>query len=373
MSPSRFRAAAVLVAASLVLAACGGDEEPAPAPSPSPSPSPTQTTTAALTGEPTTDEEVLERPALAVKVENSPAARPQAGLAEADIVFEELVEGGITRFMALYNSTLPDAVGPIRSGRFVDAEVLPPFQAILGLSGAAPVVVEAIERAGITTVYDDGDGDPFYRESGRRAPHNLFADPADLIDAAADEVPPASPAFAYDTDLPEGAEGCPALPSPRRGPTSAPRSPAPAPAESPSCPGAGDAITIRMSGASVTGWEFDERTRTYIRSQNGEPFEDAGGDLIAADNVVVLGMRVGPGGGADPAGNPLTDTQVLGKGRGVVLRDGHWYAIRWEKADALSHFRLLDRSGRDFPLTPGRTWLHLAPAEALPEAPATTP
>jgi hypothetical protein len=365
----------VLVAASLVVVACGGDEEPAPAPSPSPSPSPTQGPTAALTGEPTTDEEVLVRPTLAVKVENSPAARPQAGLAEADIVFEELVEGGITRFIALYNSTLPDAVGPIRSGRFVDAEVLPPFRAILALSGAAPVVIESIERAGITTLYDDGDGEPFYRESDRRAPHNLFADPSDLIAAVEDEVPPASPVFSYDTDLPPGAEGCPASPSSTRGAISAPRSPAPAPgpATATACPGAGDAIEIRMSGASVTGWEFDARTQTYIRFQNGEPFEDAGGDLVAADNVVVLGMRVGPGGGADPAGNPLTATQVLGEGPGVVLRGGHWYDITWEKPDALSHFRLLDRSGREFLLTPGRTWIHLAPVEGVPEAPGSAP
>lgn len=372
------RAVAALTAVALLLTACGGDEEPEAAPSPAPSPtaSPEPGPTAPLTGREIVDDSILDRPALAIKVENSPASRPQAGLSEADIVFEELVEGGITRFIAIFHSTLPSDVGPIRSGRFVDAEVLPPFHAILGLSGAADVVVKAIAKAGLETVYDDGTGEPFYRKEGRRAPHNLFADPADIL-AQKEDVPAARPAFTYDAEPPAGDVGCAAAIS-----TGAPTetatertTPAPAPsASAPSdCDDPGESITITMSGASVTGWEWDDRTRSYIRSQNGEPFEDAAGDLVAAENVVALAMEVGSGGGADPAGNPLTDTIVIGEGRGVVLRDGHWFEVRWSKPDALSHFRIIGSDGEDFPLAPGRTWLHLAPRNGVPEAGPAAP
>lgn len=378
MTPT-LRVVAALAAGTLLLTACGGNDEPAPAPSPSPSPVATEDEgpTAPLTGEPVSDRDILDRPALAVKVENTPASRPQAGLSEADIVFEELVEGGITRFIAIYHSKLPSEVGPIRSGRFVDAEILPPFDAILALSGAADPVIKAIDRAGIRAVYDDGDGEPFFRKEGRRAPHNLFADPADVL-AEVDDAAAAESVFTYDRDAPAGDVGCgqrtsaSATTAPGSGAGRATAAPAPS-ASAASCTDPGEAITITMSGSSRTGWEWDDRTRTYFRSQNGEPFEDAAGDLVAAENVIVLAMQVGSGGGADAAGNPLTDTEVLGEGRGVVLRDGHWYEVRWSKPDPTSHIRITGANGRDFPLAPGRTWLHLAPENGVPDATATAP
>ncbi len=125
---------AAALAASLVVTACSSapEEEPSPSPtqSPSPSPSPTPESAFPLTGV-ETDDPLEDRPVVSVKIENTPSARPQAGLDRADIVFEQIVEGGVTRFTALFPSDLPEEVGPTRSGRLVDVPILEPWHSIL--------------------------------------------------------------------------------------------------------------------------------------------------------------------------------------------------------------------------------------------------
>src|SRR5699024_2428343 len=118
--------------------------------------------------------EVEERAAVAVKVENSPQARPQTGLEDADIVWEELVEGGMTRFNAVFHSRLPDVVGPIRSVRPMDAGITAPFGGVLVISGGQPRFLAEVRGAGVQLVSDDDGDDGFFRSSERRSPHNLY-------------------------------------------------------------------------------------------------------------------------------------------------------------------------------------------------------
>lgn len=362
----RSRALAGLLAGAVVLAACGsGDEpdqpvtatatatevagEPTPSSAPSPSPSPEPTgPPAPLTGLPLLGddaEDVLARPAIVTKVENTTAAWPQAGLEDADIVIEELVEGGVTRFVALFQSTLPSSVGPIRSARLVDADLLPWLQGVLLYSGARPEVESAVRRAAPRLVTEGDTG--VFRTADRSRPHNLFAD-VDAVLAGVDttDLGPPESGLVFDEDVPAGARDC-----------SAPEA---------LCDGA-DA-TVVMSTVYRTGWTYDEADGVYRRTQNGTPQPTASGTPVGAANVVILGVPVGPGGCCDAAGSRYTSTTTTGEGRAIVLRDGEWFEAMWTRTAVTEPF-LLSRGGTLLPLRPGTTWLHLTPAGNLPSAP----
>lgn len=352
---------AVLAVIVAVVASRGGNERadrlPSPGPtSPSASPSIAEPAfTAPLTGEPADEASLRGRPALAVKVENSVKARPQSGLELADVVYEELTEGGITRFIAMFHSHVPEVVGPIRSGRLVDAGVVPAYDGVLAISGARPDVLETIRRAGTPMLIDDG-GPVFFREGSRSAPSNLYAAGEDLFAAAAELVAdPPQPAWRFDPEPPEGHTRCPAAPA---GAT-----------EAPPCADPGAALVVRMARVSLTGWEYDAPAGLYRRSQDGAPHTVTGTGRIGAANVLAIGTDVGAGPCCDPAGNPLTATRVSGQGSGVLLRDGRRYEITWSKAGPGSHFRLLGPDRRPIALKPGPTWVMLAPASGIPSVP----
>lgn len=344
MRPSRLLAFSL--ATVVLLAGCGGDPEPAPSPSPSPSPSPTpdepspgpteQTVPAPLTGEAVAPE-VVERPVVAVKIENTAKARPQSGLEVADIVYEQLVEGGGTRFLALFHSRVPERVGPVRSARLVDAEVLAAYDGALAFSGARDEVDAALARSGIGLLGDDGV--LFSRDPSRDAPSNLFAEGSTLFDAAAEleGVTAPAPFWRFSEEPPAGGSD-------------------------------GARIDIRMSGAAVAGWTHDPETGVYRRDQGGEPSTVTGTGRIGAANVVQLGLDVGLGGCCDAAGSRYVVTDVTGEGDALVLRDGRAYRVRWIKDGAGAHLSLVDQDGAPFPLKPGATWIHLAPASNLPPA-----
>lgn len=355
-----------LVALAMVVAACGGTDDPAQAPSPSPSPAASATATASpeptseasspeptpvaiapLTGEGVDDAEVESRPALAIKIENTKAARPQAGLEDADIVYEELVEGGVTRFFAVFQSELPAAVGPIRSGRPVDAEILPPYDGIFAFSGARPEVLDALHVTGATLLVEGREG--FYREPSRSSPHNLFADAPQLIETgqAVGDPSPATGWLTFTEDPPAGSRDC-------------------------SVAGAGcdaEEYTVIMSPVARAGWSFDAAAGVYRRAQNGTPQPTVSGEPVGAANVVILGTRIVDGGCCDSSGARYTDIVFSGQGRAIVLRDGRWYEGTWRKDSANDHVELVSTGGRPMTLKPGKTWIHLAPVGNLPPAP----
>lgn len=354
-----------LLALALAASACGGNEDAAAgSPSPSSSPSVTATATptpedtptprpepepvavAPLTGEGVNDVSVLDRPALAVKIENSKAAQPQAGLEHADIVYEELVEGGVTRFFAVFQSELPELVGPIRSGRPVDVDLLTAYGGILAYSGARPEVVSALQRTGATLLIEGREG--FFREPSRRSPHNLFGNAAQLVETglALGDPERAAGWLTFDEEPPAGARDC-------RGAAAG-------------CDG-GD-HTVVMSPVARAGWTYDADAGVYRRAQNDLPQPTASGDPVGAANVVVLGVRLIDGGCCDTSGARYTDTELTGEGRAIVLRDGRWYEGSWRKAGAGEHLELVTDVGDPMALKPGKTWIHLAPVGNLPPA-----
>jgi hypothetical protein len=336
-----------LLATSLLVTACGSkDPEPEPTPTATASPSPTPEPTWPLTGMPLDDPADVERPALVVKVENTAQSRPQAGLDQADIVIEELVEGGVTRFAAIFHAQTPELIGPVRSARPEDADILPVFDPVFAYSGARGEVSRQLE--GLDDVVLVTEGHPaFSRASDRSAPHNLMVDGAALV--ASDDAEAAGtvqPFWVFDAEPGDAAEAC---------------------GEGTGCDATD--LRVRMSGAATTGWTYDEPSGLYERAQNGEPSLTPDDDPMTAANVVVLGVRTGDGGCCDSAGNPYLATDVVGEGRAIVLRDGRWYEGTWTKAGPDDPWELADTTGAPIVLKPGATWMHLAPREDLPDVP----
>ena len=341
MTIRRLFAATSVVA--LLLTGCGGPgaKESGPAiAAPSPSPSPTGSPTgppAPLTGE-AVDEEVAQRAALSVKIENTAKARPQAGLESADIVFEQLVEGGVTRFFAVFQSEVPEQVGPIRSARLVDASLLPAFDGILLYSGARDDVQAAI---GSTALLLTEGAEGVYRQPGRSAPSNLFADGAAVYEAARErdaELGPPPAWFTFDEEVPDGGVD-------------------------------GRSIDVPMSAQVSTGWVYSPEEGGYLRSQDGTAQTTVSEEPVVAANVVVLGVGTFEGGCCDTAGSPYVVTDTVDTGRAIVLRDGAWFEAEWSRTSEEEPISLT-RDGQPLPLRPGSTWVQLAPSARLPEAPS---
>lgn len=355
----RARLRSALLATALVLTACASGDAPADDPG-----APTQGTgdggggaapaapdaTAAevdgrarspFTGLPQ-DADVLARPALIVKIENSPRARPQTGLDAADVVIEELVEGGITRFVAVFHATLPESAGPVRSARPVDVDLLGGFGASgFAYSGARAEVEELLATVPSVRVTEGAPG--FFRATGRDAPHNLYLRTAETLEAvvARGARPLRDLGWVFDADVPADALSCPT--------------------DATACGDPGASVTVVMSPSFRTGWTYDERAGLYRRDQNGEPSEVTGGGRIGAANVVILATRHYVG----ISGYDETDATTDGA-PALVLRDGRRYAATWRKPTASDPLLLLTPEGDPFPLRPGPTWLHLPRADRMP-------
>jgi hypothetical protein len=339
-------AAGCLAAALLVTACTAAPDDLAEEPGEE---APDDPSTAPLTGI-ESDEDLGERPLLITKIDNSPPARPQSGLDVADVVFEELVEGGVTRFIALVHSELPRELGPVRSARPVDVELASGYAAAGGMaySGARDEVQERLRRSPLVLLTEGQPG--FFRTGERRAPHNLYLRTEDAVAELADRgaTPPADDArWRFESDPPDGATTCPD--------------------DADDCVDPGDAVTVEMSTSFRTGFTYDPEAEVYRREQNGAPMEVTGEGRVGAANVVVLATEHYVGGCCDTAGNAYDETRITGEGRAVVLRDGRWYEARWEKADATAPLRLLGDDGEPFPLKPGRTWVLLPSRERVPD------
>jgi hypothetical protein len=348
------RAAALAIAAIAVLAACGGNGESAStteAPSTTravttthaPTTTEATTTTAAtttttippptfpLTGLPAPDAVATLRPAIVVKIDNHPDARPQAGLNQADIVYEEIVEG-ITRFFTIFQSTDAAPVGPIRSARTTDVALLDQLNRPLFVwSGGNGNVVRAIGGANAVSMAD-GQGPGFYRDRrGRRVAteHTLFNDgtPTIYSRVEAGEGPPA-PFFSY------------------------------RPVGTPSV--AGQPVTnidARMNSVPVQ-WAWDPAQGLWIRSEYSAPHVDASGAPVSAMNVVVEFVPYG----TSPADRRSPEAETVGEGDAWVFTDGKLIFAHWSRPDVAKPAVLTDAGGQPVLLTPGRTWIELAQA-----------
>ena len=279
----------------------------------------TSTTTTIVAREPLTGEVLgAPRPALVVKIDNVDA-EPQSGLNQADIVFEEIVEGQATRFAAVFNSMEANPVGPIRSGRTQDVNLLLSLNdPAIVYSGANEAVNNALQGAGFELL---GEGTPgFFRRDDRPAPHNLYANLAALWPQLASSGN-AVPAFDY---VAPGQEV------------------------------AGTPVTFAemMVGSYNVRWDWDAVQGLFLRSQLGSPHELADGQA-SADSVVVLVLDYG----TSPAGGG-PEANTLGTGAAVVYSDGRKIEGTWSRDNPTEPFTL-EANGQPILLAPGRTWVEL--------------
>lgn len=318
--------AAMLVLAGL-LAACGGSEEPEPAPDSS---EPTKTQAAEpelwpFTGLPAEEGETiaLDHPAYVAKVENNSLAVPQAGIDQADLIVEELVEGNTTRLAAFFYSRLPKEVGPIRSMRASDIGIVPEKDATVVTSGAAPITIRRIQAAGIPFVGEGASG--VYRSTSRSAPHNLMADLVEVSQHARKGPFEPEPYLEWGaaSDLPTGVKA--------------------------------SRLTADF-GNQATQWAFQDGGYVNTNSYAGKPFP--------ADTVLVLRVQIGDAGYKDPAGNFVPETKFTGTGPALLFHGGRLVRGAWHKDDLRAPLTLTTVKGDDLSVPAGHVWIELVPAES---------
>lgn len=339
------------LALALAVPACTASRaRPAVAPPPpAPSPEPPPTVAAPLTGKQVPAVSAfLERPALAVKVENSRRARPQTGLDRADVVYEELVEGGSTRFIAIFHSRHADPLGPVRSARPEDPDILREYRALFGYSGAAFYVKRLIKQTpDLGSVRHGEAAQAYYRDRSRRAPHNLYTSTKALYRAGRKHgMPPARAAFEY-SETPQVAY----------------RDDAPAAAPTPAAPLRGKTAVVGFSSPpNEVTWRYDPATNTYLRFQAGEPHLLSNGKQVSARNVLVMRVRVKSAAGLD-AGHASTPISIMtGSGRAILLRDRLRVPGRWERPGLDERTEFATDDGAPLLLAPGNTWIELVPS-----------
>ncbi|MDQ3944659.1 MAG: DUF3048 domain-containing protein, partial [Actinomycetota bacterium] len=276
-----------------------------------------------------------ERPALSVKIDNAPRARPQAGLDVADLVFEEVVEGGVTRFIAVFHSTAPDEVGPVRSVRPMDPRIVSALGGLVAYSGGIPEYVAMMGKARVQDLNIDVATSAYRWAKERAKPHNLMVHPGELWPMATEKHSDPPPAQ-FDYRAPGEAFGD------------------------------ADAASLRIpySNFASAAYAWDAPSGTWKRSQDGAAHMAASGAQIAPHNLVVQFVSTRKLGKVDASGHAVNESIVTGDGDAWVLSGGRVTKGRWSKPDATSPTRYTDGAGNPVKLSPGRTWVHFAPRGA---------
>ena len=335
----------VACTAGAVLAACAGHgrvppttTEPTLPPATTTTPPPPSPPVAPLTGLPVTDAAVLTRPAVVVKIDNAPEARPQTGLARADVIIEERVEGGIARFMALFQSADADVVGPVRSVRSTDPPVVRPIGGLFAYSGGIPPFVSLLHtEGGVVDVGANVDGSAYYRSKDRPAPHNLYTSTVVLRQKAPAGLPAPPTLFTF---LPAGRRftGARAVPLSH--------------------------FSVTLGSLSSGQWDWDPTARSWLRSTDGTPHLDQGSGQLAFTTVIIQFVPYARTPYKDPARSPVDEAEVIGAGAAWVLADGQLVQGTWSKPTVTDVTTFADSAGAPIAIPPGHTWITLAPLTA---------
>jgi hypothetical protein len=313
-----------LTATSLLLTACGGSSSSSPEPDTLQG-GQTITQYWPLTGlkVPSNKTATLDHPVLVTKMDNTISSSPQIGLSHADMVVEELVEGGLTRLAAFFYSDVPTNVGPVRSMRASDIDIVSPVHPSIVTSGAASRTIALIHGAQIPFYGEGAKG--MYRSTTRLAPYNLFvrlnqvAATSKLKKAA---TPPDYFTWGSEKDFPKGQKAT--------------------------------SIAAQFSGGHTTEWTYTNGS--YHNTNSNAP----AGDQFPASTVLVLRVKEGLAGYLDPAGNPVPRTLLTGKGKAMMFHDGRMVGATWHKGKPGSPITFTTRKGR-LKVPAGHTWIELVP------------
>ncbi|MDB5169454.1 MAG: hypothetical protein JWO41_810 [Candidatus Saccharibacteria bacterium] len=265
------------------------------------------------------------RPVIGVMVENSLDARPQSGLSQASIVFEAIAEGGITRFLALFQDTQPGNIGPIRSARPYYVQWALGFNAGYAHVGGSPEALADVKAWGVRDLDQFYNGGSYHRTTDRAAPHNVYTSESTLNDLAVSKGYTSS-TF---TSFPRKADAVSKVPTAK-------------------------SVNLTMSGPSFNvHYDYDAATNSYKRSEGGAPHLDAEGSVQLSPKVVVaLVMQYG-----FKSDGYHSDYNTLGSGQMYVFQDGVVTEGQWSKPDNTTQFTFTDAAGKPLALNPGQTWI----------------
>jgi hypothetical protein len=301
---------------------------------------PTTTTTTTLPPSPlnglgVADETMLDRRVIAVKIDNHRDARPQSGIQEAEAVYELLVEGGLSRFIALFHTVDSAYVGPIRSIRPTDPTLLKSLGAPMQISGGQAWVRSLVTRLGVEYMGEVPGGSTF-RISSKSAPHNLYGDTA-LIRERADRLgypdDPPPPVFVF---------GVPSEPS-----------------------GTAERIQLSWSAGNDVFWEFDGRQYLRFQGDNAHRWldrEGEGGQITADTLVVLMARRYTASPRASESGSTVPALDTVGSGTALVFHDGVVIEGMWARSAIEEPFSLTTTSGDFLVVPPGRLWISVFPS-----------
>lgn len=346
-------------AGSALLAACASEAAPAatdssskPAavpPTPPPPtatplpPTPTPVPKSALTGKVVADAAKIQRRIVGVKIDNAPLARPQLGLGVADMVYEQLAEGGLTRFLAFFLEQEPERAGPVRSARLTDIYLAQEWDFLLAYAGAGRTTGRLLAEALIPLfkapeLAEPLAGTPYLRDNSRPVPHNLFVKVAQMREEARKDAGIAQEVFVQPLPFFD--------PTDEVGPVRS--------------------VNLPYIPYAAVSWRYDLPTNMWRRIMAGVPHVDAlTGQQVQADNIVVQFAKIFTATNVEPdaAGNPVLDADLRGENRLVVFHSGIVFEGFWRKPHdrAKTEYRLHD--GAPMPFRPGRTWIHIVPEE----------
>jgi len=279
---------------------------------------------APLTGLPDPGGSALTRSALTVKIENTPEALPQWGIEDADVVYEEIVNGGITRLAAIFNSQAPAKVGPVRSVRPTDTQVVWPIGGIFAFSGGAPYAVASIETAPVKLVNETSAGTAMFRDPDLQAPHNLFA-VAPAIFALGGTPTPPPPMFTYRSAT-QKATGRPIT-----------------------------NFTVPFPSVYPVTWTWDTTTTSWDRTLFGKADVTGSGARESPKNVIVMFVNYVNG-----IGTFTSYADLQGTGKVDVFSGGREVAGTWSRGPSKSDLLTYQTAnGQAIALTPGQTWVEL--------------
>ncbi len=282
-------------------------------------------------------EEVAQRPAVAVKIENTSSARPQSGLDVADVVWETIVEFQVSRYVAVFHSQVPEEVGPIRSVRPMDPLIVAPLNGLLAYSGGQPGILDQVAGSGVQRFSHDAGAPGMYRVGFRSAPHNVYGSMSTWIEAAdgAHSAPPPQQfAFALHPEQASATlSGTPAT-----------------------------SLTLRLSAQARPSWAWDAGSGTWLRSEGSTAATAASGARLSAVNVVSITAGHPDSGFNAQGGAPVPTYDLVGSGPVVVATGGKTITGTWNKTAADAPMTLAMEDGSPLLLAPGNTWVEMIPA-----------
>ncbi len=298
----------------------------------------TTTTTLAPGIEPTinglpADEDLYQRRVVSVKIDNHPSARPQSGLQDADAAYEVLVEGGLTRFIAMFHQSDSEYVGPNRSGRPTDSALMAALDGAFQISGAQSWVKDIFRRDGVNVVYDNGV--TTFRMPHRKAPHNLYTSTPAIREYADDQGwPDEAPAalFVYGNEPTEATE-------------------------------LAHTITLDWSNHPDVMWQWDGNHYLRFNGSTAHEWIDADDETgqVAFDTLVVIKGKKYTASSPTGKGSSVPAIKTIGSGDALVFHSGGVFEATWKRDTVQDMIRVVDDTGENVILPPGRVWINIFP------------